>query len=217
MPGATQRARTWSFSHRMWRPFFPTPSPSTRRCECWCRLPGKGQPLREQIRARKVGAPHPPKQRRTPRGQYLVNPTHFPYNKITKNKQRFRGVLEVPIPQAVALSMDELQHECGIAAIYHFDTPSTSTLVPSAGSEEVSRLMPRMLLDLQNRGQLAAGLTTYNPNRGKILDTYKQIGTVIEAFRLNHHAKYESIMRDTGGAASPRPSPHPPPRHHHTD
>ncbi len=98
--------------------------------------------------------------------------------------------------------MDELQHECGIAAIYHFDTPSTSTLVPSAGPEEVSRLMPRMLLDLQNRGQLAAGLTTYNPNRGKILDTYKQIGTVIEAFRLNHHAKYESIMRDTGGRAA---------------
>src|SRR6516225_790480 len=98
--------------------------------------------------------------------------------------------------------MAELHHECGIAAIYHFDTPSTSSLVPSAGPEQVSRLMPRMLLDLQNRGQLAAGFTTYNPNRGKILDTYKQVGTVIEAFRLNHLAKHESIMRDTGGRAA---------------
>jgi amidophosphoribosyltransferase len=59
-----------------------------------------------------------------------------------------------------------------------------------------------MLLDLQNRGQLAAGMTTYNPNRDKLLDTYKQIGTVIEAFRLNHHAKYESIMREYGGRAA---------------
>src|SRR6516165_7318284 len=98
--------------------------------------------------------------------------------------------------------MDELKHECGIAAIYHFDTPSTSSLVPSAGPEQVSRLMPRMLLDLQNRGQLAAGFTTYNPHREKLLDTYKQIGGVIEAFRLNHHAKYESIMREYAGRAA---------------
>src|SRR6516165_9423935 len=98
--------------------------------------------------------------------------------------------------------MAELHHECGIAAIYHFDTPTTSALVPSAGPEQVSRLMPRMLLDLQNRGQLATGFTTYNPNRGKILDTYKQIGTVIEAFRLNHQAKYDSIMREYAGRAA---------------
>ena len=62
--------------------------------------------------------------------------------------------------------------------------------------------MPRMLLDLQNRGQLAAGFTTFNPDRDKLLDTYKQIGTVIEAFRLNHQAKYDSIMREYAGRAA---------------
>jgi amidophosphoribosyltransferase len=62
--------------------------------------------------------------------------------------------------------------------------------------------MPRLLLDLQNRGQLAAGFATYNPRRDKILDTYKQIGTVIEAFRLNHQAKYESIMQEFAGRAA---------------
>ena len=98
--------------------------------------------------------------------------------------------------------MDELHHECGVAAVYHLDSHMPSRLAPTAGPEQVSRLMPRMLLDLQNRGQLAAGFTTYNPNRGKILDTYKQVGTVIEAFRLNHLAKHESIMRDTGGRAA---------------
>ena len=73
--------------------------------------------------------------------------------------------------------MDELQHECGIAAIYHLDRPPHTSLAPKAGPEQVSRLMPRMLLDLQNRGQLAAGFTTYNPHREKLLDTYRQIGS----------------------------------------
>jgi amidophosphoribosyltransferase len=98
--------------------------------------------------------------------------------------------------------MSELNHECGIAAIYHFPDTEPSRLAPQAGSEQVSRLMPRMLLDLQNRGQLAAGITTFNPRRQRLLDTYKQIGTVIEVFRLNHQAKYESVMRQYAGRAA---------------
>jgi amidophosphoribosyltransferase len=98
--------------------------------------------------------------------------------------------------------MDELHHECGVAALYHLPSASASRLAPLAGPEQVSRLMPRMLLDLQNRGQLAAGFSTYDPRREKLLHTYKQIGTVIEAFRLNHHAKYEAIMREYAGRAA---------------
>jgi amidophosphoribosyltransferase len=98
--------------------------------------------------------------------------------------------------------MDDLQHECGIAAIYHLPGSPHSRLAPLAGPEQVSRLMPRLLLDLQNRGQLAAGFATYDPRREKILDTYKQIGTVIEAFRLNHQAKYESVMQEFAGRAA---------------
>src|SRR5438093_4422726 len=98
--------------------------------------------------------------------------------------------------------MSELQHACGIAAIYHLAGPTTSRLAPLGGQEQVSRLMPRMLLDLQNRGQLAAGFTTFNPHRERLLDTYKQVGTVIEAFRLNHQAKYDSIMREYAGRAA---------------
>jgi amidophosphoribosyltransferase len=98
--------------------------------------------------------------------------------------------------------MDELQHECGIAAIYHLPGLEASRLAPLAGPEHTSRLMPRLLLDLQNRGQLAAGMATFNPQREKILDTYKQIGTVIEAFRLNHEAKRDSIQREYAGRAA---------------
>jgi amidophosphoribosyltransferase len=98
--------------------------------------------------------------------------------------------------------MDELHHECGIAAVYHLPGSPASRLAPLAGPEQVSRLMPRLLLDLQNRGQLAAGFSTFNPHREKLLDTYKQIGTVIEAFRLNHQAKYESVMKEYAGRAA---------------
>jgi amidophosphoribosyltransferase len=98
--------------------------------------------------------------------------------------------------------MAELHHECGVAAIYHLDSPTPSPLAPAGGADHVSRLMPRILVDLQNRGQLAAGFTTYNPHREQVLDTYKQIGTVIEAFRLNHQAKYDSIMKEYAGRAA---------------
>ncbi|MFQ3649265.1 MAG: amidophosphoribosyltransferase [Gemmataceae bacterium] len=98
--------------------------------------------------------------------------------------------------------MDELHHECGIAAIYHLPHQGTSRLAPKSGAEQTSRLLPRMLLDLQNRGQLAAGMASYNPARTKLLDTYKQIGTVIEAFRSNHSEKFESIMNEYAGRAA---------------
>ena len=98
--------------------------------------------------------------------------------------------------------MDELHHECGIAALYHLPGLQASPLAPLAGAEQVSRLMPRLLLDLQNRGQLAAGFSVFNPRHEKLLDTYKQIGTVTEAFRLNHQAKRESILREFSGRAA---------------
>jgi amidophosphoribosyltransferase len=98
--------------------------------------------------------------------------------------------------------MSILQHECGVAAIYHLLGQGKSRLTPSAGVNHAARLMPRMLLDLQNRGQLAAGLTSFNPHREKLLDTYKEIGTVIEALRLNHRGKFESIMKDYDGHAA---------------
>ena len=70
--------------------------------------------------------------------------------------------------------------------------------------------MPRMLLDIQNRGQLAAGMTTYNPRRNQLIDTYKDVGTVSEVFRLSHRGKFESAdagVRRPGGHR-PRPLRH---------
>ncbi|MBX3424576.1 MAG: amidophosphoribosyltransferase [Pirellulales bacterium] len=98
--------------------------------------------------------------------------------------------------------MSELHHECGVAAIYHLAGSSHSPLCPPQGPAETSRLMPRMLLDIQNRGQLSAGMTTYNPDRNQLIDNYRKLGTVSEVFRLNHRGKCESLMREYAGRAA---------------
>jgi amidophosphoribosyltransferase len=98
--------------------------------------------------------------------------------------------------------MSGLHEECGVAAIYHLPGAQKSPLCPEQGPEDVSRLMPRMLLDVQNRGQLAAGFTTYNPRRNQLIDTYKDVGSVSEVFRLGHRGKYESLMEEYAGRAA---------------
>ena len=97
--------------------------------------------------------------------------------------------------------MSELHHECGIAAVYHLPG-DLHPLCPEGGVDEVSRLLPRMLLDIQNRGQLAAGMTSFNPGRDQLLATHKDVGSVTEVFRLSHRGKSESLMRDYAGRAA---------------
>ncbi len=98
--------------------------------------------------------------------------------------------------------MADLFHECGVAAVYHLPTREPSVLAPKQGPNAVSRLIPRILLDIQNRGQLAAGMTSFNPERAQIIDTHRNVGTVTEVFRLNHPAKAESIMKENEGIAA---------------
>ena len=98
--------------------------------------------------------------------------------------------------------MSDLFHECGVAAIYHLPSRDPSPLCPEEGPDEISRLMPRMLLDIQNRGQLSTGMTTWNPDRNQLIDTYKELGGVSEVFRLSHRGKLESLMRKHCGRAA---------------
>jgi amidophosphoribosyltransferase len=98
--------------------------------------------------------------------------------------------------------MSELHHECGVAAVYHLPGESDSRLCPPRGRHQVSRLIPRLLLDIQNRGQLAAGITSYHPERNQLIDTHKDVGTVTEVFRLNHSAEAEALMNEYAGEAA---------------
>jgi amidophosphoribosyltransferase len=98
--------------------------------------------------------------------------------------------------------VSDLHHECGLAAVYHLAGDDPSPLCPTQGPEEVSRLVPRMLLDIQNRGQLSAGMTVWNPNRSHLLATLKDVGSVSEVFRMSHRGKYESLMEQHAGRAA---------------
>ena len=98
--------------------------------------------------------------------------------------------------------MSELHHECGVAAIYHLSGRGRSPVCTSDGPREISRLLPRMLLDIQNRGQLAAGMATYDASRPRLIKTRRDVGTVTEVFRLNHRAKCEAIQRQLVGNAA---------------
>jgi len=98
--------------------------------------------------------------------------------------------------------MNELREECGIAAIYNLPNGNPSPLCPTQGGEAVSMLMPRMLLDLQNRGQLAAGFTTYSPFRRQLIDTHKEVGTVAEVFHTSQREMFAKIMTKYAGRAA---------------
>ncbi|MEZ6045294.1 MAG: class II glutamine amidotransferase [Planctomycetaceae bacterium] len=98
--------------------------------------------------------------------------------------------------------MAELHHECGIAAVYHLPNAETSRFAPRGDAQQSSRLIPRILLDIQNRGQLAAGMTTYSTERNQLIDTHKDVGSVSEVFHLNHPQKSEDLMSEYAGHAA---------------
>ena len=107
-----------------------------------------------------------------------------------------------PLSWERAGRMGELFHECGVAAVYCLGDKCGTDLLPGNDKYETSRLISRLLLDIQNRGQLAAGMTSYHPKRNQLIDTHKDVGTVSEVFHLNHPAPYEALMKKYRGQAA---------------
>ncbi len=99
---------------------------------------------------------------------------------------------------------ETIDHECGVAALAWLAQPAAPEGPASELVEQdnVAPLIPSMLLNLQNRGQLAAGLSTYNPQRAQILDTYKAVGSVHEVFRMAHPEKQQAILNKYAGRAA---------------
>ena len=99
--------------------------------------------------------------------------------------------------------IDELHEECGIAAVCLLAGRRRSGRNSfNLSDSNVARLIPSLLLDLQNRGQLSCGISSYKPGRGQIIDTHKDIGTVTDVFRLSHQGKAEAILREYAGQAA---------------
>lgn len=98
--------------------------------------------------------------------------------------------------------MAELFHECGVAAVYHLPGSPLSPLVIGDDEWHTSRLMVQLLLDIQNRGQLAAGMTSFHPEESQLLKTHKDVGTVTEVFHLNQPARGQRLMSQYPGSAA---------------
>ena len=100
--------------------------------------------------------------------------------------------------------MSELHHECGVAAVYHLPGQKKSSLCPNENPLQAATLIPRMLLDMQNRGQLSAGISRYHPEpkNNQLIDTYKELGSVNEVFRLSHTGKAKNLMKKYKGCAA---------------
>ncbi len=98
---------------------------------------------------------------------------------------------------------EQIGHECGVAALYRLDAPVSvgGRADDLAADGNIAPLLPTMLMDLQNRGQLAAGISTYNVARSQLLDTFKDIGSVGEVFRMTHAEKCRSILDEYAGSA----------------
>lgn len=89
---------------------------------------------------------------------------------------------------------EEAHHECGLAAI------SLNGELKNHPFGGASYYLYRMLLQQQNRGQLAAGITTYNDNREQKIDTYRKLGLVNEAFSSHIAEKSTAILKKYAGS-----------------
>jgi amidophosphoribosyltransferase len=94
---------------------------------------------------------------------------------------------------------EDLRHECGVAALYLLEGAVQERLPEAPG---VASLVSAMLLDLQNRGQLAAGITTYDAGRPQILKTHRGVGTVSEVLQMSRPDEHAAIISDLAGQAA---------------
>ena len=91
--------------------------------------------------------------------------------------------------------MDDIHHECAIAAVFKKKKNGFCSTKSLLENKDTLTIMYKLLLNMQNRGQLSAGFSSYNNERTQLIKTYKQLGTVTEAFRLASKTKREKLDR----------------------
>ncbi|MEM4257152.1 MAG: amidophosphoribosyltransferase [Candidatus Diapherotrites archaeon] len=87
----------------------------------------------------------------------------------------------------------EAKEECGIAAAF---LPKPLDNYPNGGA---AFYLYKMLLQMQNRGQLSAGITTYNAKRQQLIDTWRKLGSISEVFATKSRHDALSIMERYAG------------------
>jgi len=85
----------------------------------------------------------------------------------------------------------EVREECGVAAVSFKENAESKN--------KALFYLYKILLNLQHRGQLSAGVSTFNKDRRQMLDTYRNIGTVNEVFQTSKKGKSMSIFKRYAG------------------
>jgi len=85
----------------------------------------------------------------------------------------------------------EVKDECGIAAVYLKEDGDAAN--------RALFYLYKILLNLQNRGQLSTGITTFDNNREQLLKTFKDLGPVNEVFKTSNRIKSMSIFKRYAG------------------
>jgi len=75
--------------------------------------------------------------------------------------------------------MDEAKHKCGVCGC-------------SLADSQIA--LYKMLLQMQHRGQLSAGITTLKADHDFLLQTHKDLGVVNRVFRAEHKEKFAAVM-----------------------
>ena len=87
--------------------------------------------------------------------------------------------------------LQEAMHNCAIAAVY---------IKPNGDSSNRALFyLYKLLLNQQNRGQLSAGVTTFNHSRLQVLDTFKDLGPVNEVFKTSDRQQSMDIFKRYAG------------------
>ncbi len=92
------------------------------------------------------------------------------------------------------LFMEDLHHNCGLAAVSLFGPEKKW---PKSWA---THYLYGLLLQQQNRGQLSAGITTYNSERDRLIKTHKGLGLVNQVFKTHHEGKNKSIVAKMKGS-----------------
>lgn len=81
--------------------------------------------------------------------------------------------------------------KCGIAAVSSQEQEDLKSSVVYS--------LYKLMLNMQNRGQLSAGFSTYSPVRSELIDTHKGMGLVNNVFRINSKQKSLKLMKNYAG------------------
>ena len=82
--------------------------------------------------------------------------------------------------------MAEVHDECGVGAVFVKDKAKEK--------DKALYYLYKLLLNMQNRGQLSTGFTSFNKNNAQLLMRYRHVGSVNQLFKTHNQQKSKSIF-----------------------